>query len=237
MHEMKISICSQVKNRKHQLEQTIKSNVDLIKSRQNVEWVIVDMGSNDGIEELIRENMTDELRYYKALEETPYSIPVAKNLSARLSSGDYIFNLDIDNFIGDIVDQIRDRDYQGVCCNILQKGVFGRIGCPRDIFRKVGGYDESFMPAGHHEQDFMERCNTIGFNFHHAASEIDAIPNDKNDTVKNMDNKIPWILMNKINKQKKIINLRNNLINPNRSHARGKFLMNFNNIVELGKEF
>jgi glycosyltransferase involved in cell wall biosynthesis len=234
---MKISICSQVKNRRHQLEKTIGYNLKVIKGKADLEWVIVDMGSDDGLEELIEENAQEGVHYYKILEEKPYSIPISKNFSARLSSGDYVFNLDIDNFVCDIDEQIRALNYEGVYCDICFKGVFGRIGCSKDIFKKVGGYDESFLPAAYHEYDFMDRCKRAGYNFHHVKPGFMPIGNDKKETTKHMPEGMSWGMMNQCNKQKAAENAAAGVINPNKTYTKARFLHNFREEVSLGNEF
>jgi glycosyltransferase involved in cell wall biosynthesis len=234
---MKISLCSQVKNRRHQLEQTIGYNLKAIKGKADLEWVIVDMGSDDGLEELIKENAQEGLHYYKILEEIPYSIPISKNFGARLCSGDYVFNLDIDNFVCDVDERIRALNYEGVYCDVCFKGVFGRIGCNRDVFRKVGGYDESFLPAAYHEYDFMERCKRVGCTFHHVKPVFMPIRNDKTDTTKYMPEGMSWDMMNEHNKKKAAENAAEGVINPNKTHAKARFLHNFENEVLLGANF
>lgn len=234
---MKISICSQVKNRRHQLEKTIKMNAKYLEKTPEMEWVIVDMGSKDGVDELVKDNMCERLHYYRLIGEAPYSIPISKNFAARLSSGDYVFNLDIDNFICDIGDQIKRVGYEGVFCEMWFLGVFGRIGCRKDMFKKVGGYDESFLPAGHHEIDFMNRCRLAGCNFQHIRPGLLAIKNDKEETTRNMQVQMSWSEMNEENERKTRRNAEEGVINPNNKHAKGTFLYNFEKIVELGEEF
>jgi len=219
---VKISICSQVKNRRNQFEKTILYNLRSLKKDNDLEWIIVDMGSDDGIEGLIRENMQEGLQYYRVIDEIPYSIPIAKNVSARLSSGGYVFNLDIDNFICDIGTQIRSLGHESVFCDVWFKGVFGRIGCRKDIFEKVGGYDESFLPAAHHEIDFMNRCRMVGCTFHDARPCFMAIKNEKIDTIKNMASDLSWDEMNQINQMKTAENTASGVNNPNARHAKGR---------------
>jgi hypothetical protein len=154
-----------------------------------------------------------------------------------LSSGDYVFNLDIDNFICNAIDKIREMNYDSVRCEIIRKGTFGRIGCAKTIFKSAGGYDESFLPAGHHEQDFLARCGALGFSFRHLEPKTMPIPNEKEDTVKNMNLGISWEEMNKENQRKKRMNAIAKITNPNKRHRPGKFVRNFSEIIEMGEEF
>jgi len=255
-----ISLCSQVKNRIHQFSQTFKHNVSLIKSIDNIEWNIVDCNSNDGISEFMEsffasssQEIIKKINYYECIDEIKYHIPIFKNIAARLSNNDYVFNLDIDNYIEDhLIKQIHENGLnKGVCCRFGKQGTFGRIGCSRENFKNVGGYDESFLPAAAHEDDFMSRSEKIKYYFEHVDCKKLPVKNSKTDTTKNfsytMTNKkwtkdgrklvCCWREMYDINLQKVKYNLDNNIINPNKSHAKGRFLHNFKDVVELTEEF
>lgn len=234
---MKISICTQIKNRLHQFEETFKKNIDEINKHENIEWVIVDVNSNDGLKNFIEKNIQTKINYFECLEFVGYSIPIAKNFAARLSSGDYVFNLDADNFLGSIVDKIIEKNYIGINCEVTGLGVFGRIGCDKSIFKKVGGYDESFLPAGHHEQDFFSRCRLVNYKFNHINYDELPIQNTKNDTIANTGFNLSWNKMNETNKLKKNNNIKNKIINPNLIHKKCKFMHNFKSMIELKEEF
>ena len=234
---MKISICTQIKNRLHQFKNTFYKNIKIIEKHPNIEWVIVDVNSSDGLEHFIKSNLYEKIKFYQTIENTEYSIPIAKNFSYRLSDGDYIFSLDADNFLGSIIDKIIEMNYCGVFCDVYRLGVYGRIGCSKNILRQTGGYDESFLPAGHHEQDFMSRCELLGYRFTHVDFECLPIQNDKNDTVKNMSNSMSWSKMNEINLEKKTYNLLNGIVNPNKFHKKCNFTLNFGTSIKLETNF
>lgn len=237
MQEVKVSICSQVINRLHQLEKTWERNRVAIENGDNVEWVIADMGSTDGLWEFMKDKTSDKIHYFRATEILPYSIPISKNIAARLSSGDYVFNLDIDNFVDDIEEQIRANNYGGVCCNTFRMGVFGRIGCPKRDFISIGGYDESLLPAAQHEQDLMARGRLAGVDFKNIGHKSKPIQNTKEETTKNMKGLPPWEEMNNINTIKSKQNQANKVVNPNKTHRKGLFIHNFERTVALGSSF
>lgn len=234
---MLISYCSQVKNRLYQLKRTIDLNLQHICNNRNTEWIIVDCDSNDGLYEYIKKfGPIERFHYYKTLDYNSYSIPVAKNFAIRLSSGSYVFNLDIDNYIGEATNQINYLGSDiGVCCNILRRGVYGRIGCNKSIFNKVGGYDESFLPAGKHDTDFIKRCQLVNYYFKHMPCVVDPILNSKTDTTLNMNCMMDWKTMNSINNDKMQYNLQNQIYCPNKKFTSCILEYNFKTIVNLSE--
>lgn len=233
----KISICTQIKNRLYQFKETFYKNLQVIDQYENIEWNIVNINSTDKFKEFICSNMSSKINYFECIDQIEYSIPISKNFSFRLSSGDYIFNLDADNFLGSIIDKIIQYQYIPIFCNKFRLGVYGRIGCDKEIIKKTGGYDESFLPAGHHEQDFIARCNLINYNFTHVDCDEIPLQNTKEDTIKNTNLNIPWGFMNKINTIKKNTNIANNIVNPNKKHMQANFIHNFDKIIQLSENF
>ena len=239
---MLISYCSQRKNRFHQFYETFEHNLYQINKHENTEWIIVDCDSNDGIRDFMQKfielNPISRVYYYIALDYKSYSIPVAKNFSARLSSGSYIFNLDVDNFIADITDTIMEKGEDiGVFCNVMRQGIYGRVGCSRNIFELAGGYDESFLPAGKHETDFRLRCSKLlGYNFEDITCSKPAILNSKEDTTLNMDSQMSWKMMNSENEYKMNLNLSNGNFHPNKKFTSCKFIKNFKDTVVLEEQ-
>lgn len=236
---MKISICSQVKNRLYQFSKTFLKNVETLEKYQDVEWIIVDVESSDGLDQYIQEYLESYpyVKYYRTNNfKEHYSIPVAKNFAVRLSTGDYVFNLDIDNYLDNIIDEIKSTD-QGVHCHEYLKGTHGRIGMSREIFVKIGGYDEYYYPAGVHDNDILLRARSLGYAFKHIPSFSQPISNSKLDTVKNC-NDMSWEKMKeyneiimKYNEKKKIVNPNNGIFTP------CSFVYNLKETIEKSHEF
>jgi glycosyltransferase involved in cell wall biosynthesis len=218
--------------------------LDAIRTNENTEWVIVDCGSRDGVSEFMKEFINspghcDRIHYYRTLNFKNYSIPIAKNFSLRISSGDYLFNLDVDNFIGDATENIMKMAPKGVCCNVFRKGVYGRIGCSREMFNKVGGYDESFLPAGKHDTDFKMRCELMGYNFIDIPCTTKAILNSKEETIKNMRSVwkfFGWKFMNSRNEKKMKRNIQRKIHHPNKKFTSCIFEHNFTNKITLSED-
>jgi len=236
---MKISFCSQIKNRFNQFSQTFAHNLDKINNHDNTEWLIVDCGSDDGLKEFMREftasRVEPRIKYYQAVDYDSYSIPIAKNFSARLSSGDYIFNLDVDNFISDVTETITEKGEDvGIYCNVFKLGIYGRLGCSRRMFKKVGGYNESFFPAGKHETDLRLRCSELlGYRFEDVACKIPAISNSKEDTIKHTKSSMSWKTMNFINQCKMKVSLSEKDYHPNKKFTGCEFIKDFKEKTRL----
>lgn len=234
---MKISICSQIKNRLYQFSKTFLKNIEPLEKHQDVEWIIVDCGSSDRLCDYVEEYLGkyNFIKYYQALN-FKYSIPIAKNFAARLSTGDYVFNLDCDNYLDNIIDEIKSTD-QGVYCNEYLKGTHGRIGMSKEMFIKLGGYDENLYPAGIHDNDIMLRAKYLDYKFKNIPNITPSIPNTKKDTIKDFG-EMDWETMikyneviMKYNEKKKIINSNNGIFTA------CSFVLNLKEAVEKTNEF
>ena len=234
---MKISVCSQIKNRLYQFSKTFLKNAETLEKYRDVEWVIVDCGSTDGLSEYIGEYLEkyNFIKYYQAID-FKYSIPIAKNFSVRFSTGDYVFNLDCDNYLDNIIDEIKSTK-QGIHCHEYLKGTHGRIGMSKEIFIKIGGYDENFYPAGVHDNDIMLRANYLDYKFKHIPSITFPVPNTKKDTVKDFKN-IDWTTMVKYNEIIMRYNEKKKILNPNNNiFTSCSFIFNLKDTVEKTNEF
>jgi predicted glycosyltransferase involved in capsule biosynthesis len=235
---MLISYCSQIKNRFYQFKQTFEHNLDVVRINENTEWIIVDCESCDEMSDFMNyfiksPKYFNRIHYYRTLNFKNYSIPIAKNFPSRLSSGDYLFNLDIDNFIGDATENIMNVGPKGVCCDVFRKGVYGRIGYSREMFNKVGGYDESFLPAAKHDTDLKLRCEMIGYEFINMPCKIEPILNSKEETTKNIESDVNWKEMNIINSKKMNENISNKNFCPNKEFTKCQLIYNFSNNVNI----
>jgi len=233
---LKISICTQIKNRLYQFRKTFNKNINILKNKKNVEWIIVDCESSDGLDEYLSGyiNRYNFIKYYRTINFN-YSIPIAKNFAARLSTGNYIFNLDCDNFLDNIIDEILATD-QGVNCNEYLTGSHGRIGMHREIFKQVSGYDENFYPAAVHENDIMLRCGHLGYSFKNIPSVSKAIPNSKIDTVKYFGD-MTWKKMRELNEIIMKDNEIKKIIKVNNNFTPCSFTFNLKQHVEKNNEF
>lgn len=165
-----ISFCQTCRNRLWQLKETLSSNLRALP--EDCELVLVDYGSTDGLATWIWETFrpfiqNGTLRFFEVRNPVRWSSPSAKNLAHRLGVGDYLFNLDADNYVStDDIQMIRDLQVIGTPCHQFSgrfgDGSFGRIGLSRALFLKMGGYDETMLPMGAQDFDILRRLSALG---------------------------------------------------------------------------
>ncbi len=171
---VKISYCTTCHGRLWQVALTLFGN--LRRLRDDEELILVDYGSRDNLGRFIASSPECQKAIefgrlvYARTEAKHYHCPKAKNLAHRLGRGEILVNLDADNSnsgmrraidrcfaSGDAVLQMDD----GARGDPL-RGTFGRIAIPRYWFHRLGGYDESFAPIGHQDQDLIWRAKAMG---------------------------------------------------------------------------
>eukprot|EP01012_Entosiphon_sulcatum_P007078 TRINITY_DN13516_c0_g1_i1.p1 TRINITY_DN13516_c0_g1~~TRINITY_DN13516_c0_g1_i1.p1 ORF type:complete len:272 (+),score=43.68 TRINITY_DN13516_c0_g1_i1:54-869(+) len=170
--ELELSFCITCKNRFHQICKTLPQNlIDNAADQSQIEFVLVDFGSTDGLAEWVvrefrRELQSGYLRFYRT-DRLPYwHAAVAKNTAHRLARGKILTNLDCDNFTGSrgaaFVRQIFETEgrivlHQRDPHNKQTAGNYGRISYPRSDFLAIGGYDETLLPVGFEDKDVIHR--------------------------------------------------------------------------------
>jgi len=166
---IKVSFCVTCCNRLWQLKQTLQHNLDNLPDE--FEITLVDYRSPDGLSEWVWDNFKTyiehhKLNFFEVKNDISWNVSKAKNLAHRISNGQYLFNLDADNFISaeDIALILKSHrlnfplhQWSGVWSD----GSYGRIGLPKALFYKLGGYDESMMPMGGQDTDLIERMNRL----------------------------------------------------------------------------
>ena len=93
-----ISICTPTYNRAHFLKESINSAIS--QNYKNIEIVIVDDGSTDNTEEVVKEIMNKSqipIKYHKNPENK--GRPYSRNMCIKLTSGEYILWLDDDDLL------------------------------------------------------------------------------------------------------------------------------------------
>src|SRR5690349_9158200 len=98
-----ISFCIVCMNRLHQLEETLLQNIKDNEGYDNLEFVVLNYNSQDGMDEWVREHLSDyisigKVNYYKTSEPTIFSHSHSKNLMFKLAKGDIVCNVNADNY-------------------------------------------------------------------------------------------------------------------------------------------
>jgi len=188
----KISYCTTCKGRLSHLKQTLPANLAAERDNPNVEFVLLDYDSRDGLADWIKANFSEEiasgrLRYARYAPAEHFKMAHAKNMAHRLAMGDILCNLDADNFIAPNFSRWLDRQFtnephsivgprplnltrdleQKILWRVLHKprppaDLAGRIAIARSDFEMLGGYDERFTGWGYEDIDFGLRARGAG---------------------------------------------------------------------------
>jgi len=228
---MKISFCISCMNRLYQIQQTLRKNINDNKDFDDIEFIIVDFGSIDGLKEYIYIHFEEELKsgllkYYFTDELKYWHACIAKNTTHMLATGDYLVNLDADNFVGfkgaeKLYDVLMNHTKDVIIHQtdtILGSGNSGRITMSRENFINLGGYDETFYPSGYNDPDLIKRGIKFGLKYLNWENPNynQAIKNSKEENVKNCNISISWDQMNKLNELKSEFNIEHNEVIANK---------------------
>jgi glycosyltransferase involved in cell wall biosynthesis len=173
----KISFCTVCRNRLEHLRQTLPVNIRENAGNVDLEFIVVDYNSPDGLEDWMRSEMMEHiqsgiLKYYKTKDPAHFTMSHSKNMGPRLATGNIISLLDADNYAGYRYAQWVDQVF-------MQKGkktvialgevnsqtygdTLGKISCHKDLFEKVRGFDEAMEGYGMEDFDFVERLLRAG---------------------------------------------------------------------------
>src|SRR5690242_208595 len=93
----KISFCIVCMNRLYQLVKTLPENIKDNENYDNLEFIILDYNSEDGMEQWMRENMSDYILkgrviYYRTPDPKSWSPSHSKNLAFKLANGHILCN-------------------------------------------------------------------------------------------------------------------------------------------------
>jgi len=169
---MKISFCTTCMDRLYHLRQTYPTNLERASTYKDAEFVLVDYGGKDGVEEWVRSEMkghldSGRLKFFRTDEPKYWVAAHAKNIAHKRASGDILCNLDADvtipegfcEYIADafsknrkMVMAFRSEDGQG------HNGCAGLVTATREDFYSVNGYDESInLGWGYDDMNYQFR--------------------------------------------------------------------------------
>jgi len=220
---MELSFCITCMNRLDQIALTLLTNLKN-NNNKNVEFILVDFNSSDGLKEYILENNdfkkyldTKQLKYYFTNKLKYWHASIAKNTAHNFATGKIVVNLDCDNYIGEnggnfIIDIFKENNYNIIFSqskNIYGSGTFGRISLLKVHFINLGGYDESFYPMGYQDTDLINRAIKYNLKLIHIDKNNKAIKNTKQESIKNCNTNISYNKMEMLNRLKSSINIEN----------------------------
>jgi Sulfotransferase domain/N-terminal domain of galactosyltransferase len=171
---LKIAFCTTCKGRAHHLKQTLSRNLMDNYDYPNAIFVILDYGSQDDLQEYMREWVGSRVVLYSYAEQRSFHMSHAKNMAHRcglLEGADVLVNLDADNYTGAgfatyLAEQFKEHgknSFMWSCMvpGVMPPGINGRIAVTREAFLKAGGYDERFSAWGRDDRDFCERLERL----------------------------------------------------------------------------
>lgn len=182
-HKKNITICTTCMNRFHDISRTIIKNIEDNDDYENLEFLLLDYSSSDGLKNWILEsehirNYIDKGRLvvYRTENQKFFRPNHSRNMSFRLATGELIANVDSDNFthkgyasrinecasVGDnslliVPDNFLVRDSN----RILLKG---RFAVYKNDLEMLHGFDEDLDEGfGHDDLNFVFRAMLAGF--------------------------------------------------------------------------
>lgn len=163
-----ISYCTTCKGRLWQLKDTLSDNINAIKNINGVDIVLLNYHSDDGLSDYIYTHFqpylkNQKLKYYRLYSKADYfDMSYAKNIVHCLASGQVLFNLDADNYIGESISELLTLPRNGI---LLPRGVantktsrYGRIGLHKRFFYSLRGYDEAIKGMAGDDGDLITRA-------------------------------------------------------------------------------
>jgi hypothetical protein len=176
-----ISFCIVCMNRLHHLQQTFLKNINDNMGYEQLEFVLLDYNSQDGMEEWVKENLSQHISsgkvsYYKTFEPSSFKHSHAKNLALKLASNNIVCSINADHFAGvDFAHYVnecfvnndkivltpiptlffkKDKDYP-------PGDIWGLVCVQKEDFLKIRGFDERMINYGNEDIDFIHRLEML----------------------------------------------------------------------------
>jgi hypothetical protein len=240
----KISFCTTCKNRFWQLAHTFPQNLAAIAADGHAELVLANYNSQDELDKWIRQFQSaieaGTLRYVHEPSDPHFHMAKAKNLAHFAATGEFVVNLDADNFIGDTIARYRrfwednpDTVIWGFCGDKMD-GTYGRIAMAKRHFLALGGYDEEMISGSAEDTDLLARAKAFDLDFIRLAQHsIPAIRNRVAEKTRYAATDIPYLTVEKLNFARIRQSIRTGRLGANSDRKRRPVLINFSIEAEL----
>ncbi|WP_175456761.1 glycosyltransferase [Proteiniphilum saccharofermentans] len=195
--ENKISFCITCMNRLHHIQQTLQRNIEDNNLDDSVEFVLLDYNSSDGLENWIKEYMTEYidcgiLSFYRTLIPELYHRSHSRNVAFRLARGNIVCNLDADNFLGnsfaaEMLNEFSINNNIFYTSDLSSTDIYGRIVLLKKDFIEIGGYNEDLEGYGHEDADLFNRLVKKGIvqKYFYNRDYYNAISHSKEERISN----------------------------------------------------
>lgn len=173
----KISFCTVCMNRLHHLRQTLRKNIEDNLSYSELEFIVMDYSSTDGLSDWLKEEMSTYidkgiLTYYRYDNAKYFDRGHSRNMMFKLASGEIICNVDADNYLGEnftfYVNSVFNKENDIFLVPDTKKkyyyirDVLGRFCARKGDFLSVRGYDEKMKGYGFEDDDLYNRLEGLG---------------------------------------------------------------------------
>jgi len=164
-------------NRLHHLKQTLPKNIADNGDYPNIEFVLLDYNSSDGMEEWVKAEFKEEINsglvtYFKVEDVEYFDRSHSRNMMFKLATGDIICNIDADNFTGEnfanYINTVFNEKENIVLLTDTKRRYYyirdciGRFCAKKEDFVAIAGYDESMKGYGLEDDDLYERLLALG---------------------------------------------------------------------------
>lgn len=174
--KLKICFCTVVKNRLHHLKETIIKNIQFNSDYEELQFLVLDYNSEDGLQDWMMSNMSKyigsgKLIFFRTNEPAFFHRSHSRNMAMRLADCEIVCNVDADNFTGPSFAKYINDCFQVdknifICAHSLATNnpadVLGRVCVRKSDFLTVGGYDESMESYGFEDYDIINRLGLLG---------------------------------------------------------------------------
>ena len=171
---MKISIVTTCMNRLVHLQSTILKNIQDNKEYRNLEFILLNYNSKDGLDTWVYSNLmsyieTNRLVYLKYEDSEVFNLSHARNLAIKYSNGEIICCIDADNFTGaNYVQFVKNKFNNHVDLFLTvdhtnsPSDLFGRMCFRKKNHKDINGFDEKLKGHGFEDFDFINRLKKKG---------------------------------------------------------------------------
>lgn len=252
--EVSISFVTRCMNRLHDLKETLPKNIQDNKNYKNLEFVILDYNSRDGLEEWIKKEMMDQIEcgrinYYKTEEPKFFCPNHSQNVTFKLAQNKLIANVDTDNFTHEGYAQRLNEcayPYKGkiliVPDNFLLPNstmllLKGRFCLYKSDIESLRGFDEDLDEGfGNDDVNFVFRCFLRGFKLiryekYFSDDRINTPDEQKVLYVKNKDFEYMKRFNGSITWEK--LKTGTTIVNKNRHWGKATLIKNFKEKIEI----
>lgn len=189
-------------NRLHHLKETLPQNILDNRNYPNLEFLLLDYNSSDGLEQWVKAEMKEYLDqqilvYYKTADPKYFDRSHSRNMIFKLASGDVLCNIDADNFTGtgfaEFINDVFNKDAKSIIVPDTKRNyyylrdILGRFCAKREDFMAISGYDEMMSGYGFEDDDLYERLLNMGRKevVIQNLQFLKAVKHDDNERIKN----------------------------------------------------